>query len=54
MNTTGNPATIPDPDARAMVELDRDEALALLGSVNMGASCSPTRPCPPSAPSTTP
>lgn len=36
MTTTSDPATVPDPDARAMAELDRDEALALLGSVNMG------------------
>lgn len=36
MNTTSNPATSPAPGTRAMVELDRDEALALLDSVNMG------------------
>ena len=35
MNTTTSPADR-DPDARSMVELSREEALDLLGSVNMG------------------
>jgi hypothetical protein len=36
MNATVGPATNRDPGARSMVELDRDEALALLGSVGIG------------------
>jgi len=36
MNTTTNSTASPDRDARLMVELDRDEALALLASVNLG------------------
>lgn len=36
MNTTTGSTASRDPDARSMVELDRDEALALLASVNLG------------------
>lgn len=36
MNATVSPAADKEPGARSMVELDRDEALALLGSVAMG------------------
>lgn len=36
MNPTTSPAANQDQPARSMVALDRDEALALLGSVNLG------------------